>query len=318
MRKILLLVSLLACLVACGPKKARKEAAAPATRPFPLVEIPAMLTGPDERFEYAALHYWEGFLKESFPADTLQINGVPQEEMSQQMGLFASLLQQVSPAVGEQAMVALYNQLAAFQKKHPEGKVLSDMTKLTTRYFYDPTSPLRSEELYLPFVSRLATSDLIDPAWRMGYEWDAKMCSLNRLGTPAADFVFIDTQGARRTLHGVKAEYTLLIFGNPDCTACKQLMEDMTADPAIQILAGEGRLKVVDIYIDEDIDLWKQRMADYPADWINGYDPSFTIRNDVLYSVRALPSLYLLDRDKKVLAKDAEPDKVLDMLAGLA
>ena len=81
MRKILLLVSLLACLVACGPKKARKEAAAPATRPFPLVEIPAMLTGPDERFEYAALHYWEGFLKESFPDDTLQINGVPQEDV---------------------------------------------------------------------------------------------------------------------------------------------------------------------------------------------------------------------------------------------
>ena len=70
----------------------------------------------------------------------------------------------------------------------------------------------------------------------------------------------------------------------------------------------------MDIYIDEDIALWKQRMAGYPANWINGYDPTFTIRQDLIYNVRALPSLYLLDRDKTVLAKDAEPDDVMALL----
>ena len=130
----------------------------------------------------------------------------------------------------------------------------------------------------------------------------------------AADFVFIDTQGKQRTLYGIPAERLLLIFGNPDCTACRQLMESMEEEPDIQALIASGSLKVVDIYIDEDVALWKARMAEYPASWINGYDPTFTIRNDLIYNVRALPSLYLLDRDKTVLAKDAEPADVMTLL----
>lgn len=314
MRKIILLVSLLLSLAACGPKKVRQAPAQP-VRSFPRVEVPAMITKPVERYEYAAQHFWEPFLKESFPTDSLQLNGIPKEEVEKQMGVFTSILREISPAAGEEAMVSYFNSLSAFQAAHlAEGPLLRGMADLTARYLYDPTSPVRSEELYLPFVSRLAASELVEPAWRMGYQWDARMCALNRPGTPAADFVFIDTQGKRRTLYGIPAERLLLIFGNPDCTACRQLMESMEEEPDIQELISSGRLKVVDIYIDEDIALWKQRMAGYPANWINGYDPTFTIRQDLIYNVRALPSLYLLDRDKTVLAKDAEPDDVMALL----
>ena len=40
--------------------------------------------------------------------------------------------------------------------------------------------------MYLPFVSRLGRSDLVEKGLRAGYEWDARMCALNRVGTPAA------------------------------------------------------------------------------------------------------------------------------------
>ena len=74
---------------------------------------------------------------------------------------------------------------------------------------------------------------------------------------------------------------------------------------------------MVDVYIDEDIDLWKQRMAGYPSAWINGYDPTFTIRTDRIYAVRAVPSLYLLDKDKTVVLKDAPAEVVLPALETL-
>ena len=57
MRKIILLVSLLLSLAACGPKKVRQAPAQP-VRPFPRVEVPAMITEPVERYEYAAQHFW--------------------------------------------------------------------------------------------------------------------------------------------------------------------------------------------------------------------------------------------------------------------
>ena len=55
-------------------------------------------------------------------------------------------------------------------------------------------------------------------------------------------------------------------------------------------------------------------MPIYPETWYNGFDPDFVIRGDVLYNVRAIPSLYLLDKDKNVMMKDAVTERVIDFL----
>lgn len=310
----LILAGLLA--LACGPKKTTP--AAPAVRDFPMAEIPVMFTEPQERMEWLSEHFWDRFTATDslYRCDSTTINGVTKDDVEKQVGLFAGILEQAPLSVGSKAMAACYNRLEAFQLAKPQGNVFQEVSALITRYFYDPNSPLRNEELYLPFVTRLADSPLVEPSMKPAYAWDAQMCSLNRIGTPAADFPFVDTAGKRRTLYGVKAFRTLLIFGNPDCHACKEIMEDMNSYPEITQMIADGRLKVVDIYIDEDIPLWKERMASYPKDWINGYDPSFTIRTDRIYSVRAVPSLYLLDQDKKVLQKDALPQHILEILLG--
>ena len=166
-------------------------------------------------------------------------------------------------------------------------------------------------------MKALSSSPLVKEDLRGGYAWDARLCALNLPGTKAADFRFIDTAGRTRTLHSVKAEYVLLVFGNPDCTACRELVESMSSVPEISALEASGRLKVVDIYIDQEIDLWKERMASYPKNWINGYDPDYVIRQDLIYDVRAVPSIYLLDKDKTVLLKDAPENVALEVLAGL-
>ena len=67
----------------------------------------------------------------------------------------------------------------------------------------------------------------------------------------------------------------------------------------------------------EQVAIWEERMKEYPAEWINGYDPSFTIRQDRLYAVRAVPSLYLLDARKTVVLKDAPAERVLELLSSL-
>ena len=313
-RKLILLTALLAAAVSCGPKKTSAPVAL--TRDFPLAEVPMMITEPAERVAWLGQHFWDRFTAADslYYCDSVTVNGVPVEKLEQQMGLFASLLQEMPLPQGQKAMEAFLGRLEAFQQAKPSGNVFSQTVAIASRYFYDPNSPLRSEDLYLPFVSRLAESALVAPELRDGYGWDARMCSLNRVGTPAADFVFVDTAGKRRSLYGIRAERILLIFGNPDCTACKDLMAQMNGAPGISARIADGSLKVVDIYIDEDIELWRSRMEAYPASWINGYDPTFTIRTDLSYNVRAVPSLYLLDAKKTVLLKDATPERVLGAL----
>jgi thiol-disulfide isomerase/thioredoxin len=115
-------------------------------------------------------------------------------------------------------------------------------------------------------------------------------------------------------MHSIKADMLLLIFGNPDCTACKELLETMNAYHEFADLEASGKLKVTDIFIDRELDAWKAKAATYPKNWINGYDHNFKIREDLIYNVRAIPSLYLLDSSKRVILKDAPVEKVLTFM----
>ena len=318
MRKYLICLSLF-LLCACGQRGGKTVSKEPATREFPQVEVPSMYTDPLERAVYATNHFWDRFTDTSkvYACDSVTVNGVPMEALESQMGLFASLAGQLSLEEGGKAVARLYERAEAFERKYPETNVFEQLSRWTNHYFYDPNSPVRNEDLYFYYVDRLSRSDLIDSGYRMGYEWDARKCSLNRVGTPAADFSFTDTRGRVRTLYGIKAEYTVLIFGNPGCKACMEIMEAMESTSEIADLISSGRLQVVDVYIDQDIDDWKAHIPEYPKTWINGYDHGYTIRTDLLYNVRGIPSIYLLDADKTVLMKDAPQENVLRALVNL-
>ena len=68
---------------------------------------------------------------------------------------------------------------------------------------------------------------------------------------------------------------------------------------------AQGRLKVLALYPDEDLAAWRDYRSNMPASWINAYDKGCVIREKSTYNLSAIPALYLLDRDKRVLVKDA-------------
>lgn len=316
-RNCLIIILSAILLAACGPRGGRGVPTA--TRAFPGTEVPSVYGAPQERVGWTVEHFWDRFTDttRAYPCDSVTVNGVALTEVESQMGTFSTLLREVPQETGVRAVAHFYDRVDAFARKYPETNVFEQLCHLTRYYLYDPNSPVRNEDLYQPFVARLSTSDLVDSGYRKGYAWDAKMCSLNRVGTPAADFAFTDTEGRVRTLYGIRAEYLLLVFGNPGCQACRELMDAMSSTPQIAALTDSGRLQVVDIYIDQDIDDWRAHIPDYPAAWINGYDHGYIIRTDLLYNVRGIPSLYLLDASKTVLMKDAVENDVLTALMNL-
>ena len=132
------------------------------------------------------------------------------------------------------------------------------------------------------------------------------------------DFRFSDKRGRMHTLYGIRSSLTLLFFSNPGCTACKDIIDVLNNDPVISGLIAEGTLTVLNIYIDEDLEAWRSYMSIYPEAWYNGFDPDLVIRGETLYNVRAIPSLYLLDKDKVVIMKDAPEARVFEWLASTA
>jgi hypothetical protein len=192
--------------------------------------------------------------------------------------------------------------------------VFETFTELSYKYLYAPNSPVRNEDYYHPFVKRLSTYEGISPEMRAKYAHDARMTSLNRIGTIAADFRFADKRGVIRTLHSIQSPFTLLFFSNPGCDACYNIIEMLKGQEVIAGMIKSGYLSVLNIYIDEDLQAWRDYMPIYPDEWYNGFDPDLAIRTDNLYSVRAIPSLYLLDQDKRVIMKDAPENRILNAL----
>ena len=84
--------------------------------------------------------------------------------------------------------------------------------------------------------------------------------------------------------------------------------------PGLDERIAKGDFAVVNVYIDEDLDAWRAYEPNYPRNWFCGYDPDGLVRADRIYNVRAIPSLYLLDGEKKILMKDAPVERVVSWL----
>lgn len=303
-------------LAACG-RGGSGKAAAPVE--FPQVAVPGLIGDPQERVDYMVLHFWDAFADpaRTGTCDSTLVCGVRKEDVEEKYGLFATLLDQTSPKTAESAMVRLYERAEQCEAADTASNLFETLVEFSAKYLFDPNSPVRSEDRYLPFVERLATSAYVTPGMQQAYAFDAQVCRLNHTGTPAADFRIKDRQGRVRTLYGIQAPYTLLFFSNPGCEACKAIIDQLQASPRVSQLIGGGTLAVVNVYIDEDLDAWMAYSVQYPSTWISGYDPDYAIRTDLLYGVRAIPSLYLLDAKKDVLLKDVPPEKLFAALERL-
>lgn len=312
---------MVATMAGCGARGvASSGAAAPATRSFPVIQVPSIYTDALSRQAYMAEHYFDQFLSTSrtYFCDSATVNGVTADELEEHFATFAAILEAAPIDVARKGSAALFRKVETFQKADSLSNVYDRFTVLTDRYFYNVNSPYRNEDIYLPYLKGMLTSPLTPQDMIPAYAFDAQMCAKNAIGTPAADFRFVDIAGRSHTLYGVKADYALLFFSNPGCEACKEIIETLRSSQMISGMIGAGLLAVVNVYIDEDVDAWRGYQDYYPKNWLNGYDPTYTIRQDVSYNVRAIPSLYILDADKNVILKDAPERLVFSFIEGIA
>jgi len=170
--------------------------------------------------------------------------------------------------------------------------------------FYDPNSPYRNDEYYIPMLRVALESGLLDEYERLPYESDLRIVSQNRVGHVANDFELTLASGQRISLYDIEADYVLLFISNPGCPMCRDVKEAILASQLLSDMVEDESLKIVVLYPDADLDAWHAAKGDYPAAWINGYDAEQTIEAEELYDLKAIPSLYLLDAEKRVMLKD--------------
>ena len=308
-----LIFAALLIVAGCKEKKAEQFHALP----FPDIQLPSMIDGQQEALEYMAINYWNGMTDPSrnYPSDSVLVSGVRRGDVEQKFADWTSIMDYAGQGVWSKAVGTLYERALACEKKDTSSQVFETFVELFQKYYYNVNSPLRNEDVYYHFVSRYASFDGLSDVERGKYEREARLCALNRIGTKAADFRFADRRGRMTNLYDVKAEMTLLFFSNPGCNACMEIIEVLRDEPMISSQVASGRLAVVNVYIDEDIQSWRDYMPIYPEEWYNGFDPDLILRDNGIYAIRAIPSLYLLDSEKRVIMKDAPEERLFRYLS---
>lgn len=233
-----------------------------------------------------AVHFWDNPSLFQIPVDSVVVE--------QHFADFLGLLRNLSADTRSKAVDALVKNM-----RQPDLIV-----HYTDHYLYDPNSPMRDEELYILFARRMLGSGMLDDAGRMRMEAYLEEAVKNRPGSRAADFAYITRGGEKATLHTTAPGRTLLlIFYDPDCTHCAETIGRLGSDAGIIRQIDEGSLAVLAVYPDANTDLWQSTAGTLPERWIVGRAESPDDISD-LYSIPATPVIYLLDPNRRVIAKD--------------
>ena len=301
-RAIIVLLFVVAMMVGCRntPKNRPAEAEAMAIAnqggaKSPRVFIPALPPSTmteEHKGEYMREHYWDKF---DF-ADTTFIAEMDSARMLTAFAVYA---------VGYVPDTLAYKYMPRLMQRASKSKRMYEYFMwLAQTVLHDPNSHLRSDERYIPVLENVVQSEWLDEYERMPYEFDLEIARQNRINRPANDFVFTLASGKKSRLYQIRADYTLIFISNPGCPMCRDVKEQIISSPMLQELIERGDLKILVIYPDSDIVAWRERLDDYPKSWINGFDDGQRIESERLYDLRAIPALYLLDKEKRVMAKD--------------
>lgn len=149
----------------------------------------------------------------------------------------------------------------------------------------------------------------------------AKKLKPTLIGQIAPRLVLKDLNGVYRDLYQIQAKYTLLYIYDPDCGHCKK--ETPKFLEAYQRLKSKGiDLKVYAVSTDhlvegqdslgrpkyktreEDVKKWPRFVEEYKiTEWTNVADLYLNNNFREVYDINSTPRAFLLDKDKKIIAK---------------
>lgn len=133
----------------------------------------------------------------------------------------------------------------------------------------------------------------------------------NLIGHPAANLEMVDSTGKPMPLHSVTAPFTVVCFWDPSCSHCKEVVPKV--DSMFQKKWKSMGIKLYGVMVDGGKEAWVKYIRENNLNnWLHVYET--TEHKDAvyaagkpgykqLYDVYQTPVLYLLDKDKRIIAK---------------
>ena len=146
----------------------------------------------------------------------------------------------------------------------------------------------------------------------------------NQLGLAAPPLVLNDINDKKISLYDITSPYTLVAFWDPTCSHCK--VEIPRVDSFYKAIWSKLNVKILSVNINfKELAIWKTFINENKLEgWIHAYQTEADLNNEIqqgkpttirqLYDVFKTPTFYLLDANKKIIAKNLSIEQFNDFL----
>lgn len=142
----------------------------------------------------------------------------------------------------------------------------------------------------------------IDSTQMRQLEVEYEKARFNRIGMPGHDLTLETIDGGQMNVYDINSDYTVLYFYDPTCGHCKT--EIPLLHNKFYKQYKEKGVEIVAISINPDANVWKSFIKEYDlTDWVNCSDHNFKSQYWMYYDVSGTPSLFVLDKNKTIIAK---------------
>lgn len=192
------------------------------------------------------------------------------------------------------------------QKSEVDEDFFSFLKDKFSFYLYHPNSPMRNDIYYGMVLKAYQDTKLISEGDKQRDQMLLLLINKNNVGDLASDFSFEDNSGKLKSMTSYVADLKLLLFYDPNCQHCKEMIAVLKESSVLNSLIDRKELIVLAIDPLGNLANWKGYKGYIPDNWVNGFNKSETIIRLQLYNIQAYPTMYLLDRDNKVILKDVD------------
>lgn len=273
---------------------------------FPYPQIPHYIATQEAAMEWLTLHWWDNYDFSAFP-------------------------KRYSPDTNKRGFMEFISSLYATTPKHSSESIENMMRRAAVSeeaywcflemaevVLYAPESQMRNDLLWEAFVRHAVGEESpLDEPSKERYRSLLELVGRNQQGTIATDFAYTLPDGSEGRLHDIEAPFVVIYFYNPGCSECTRAKEQIVASGYLEILHQRGLVEVLALHPDEDLTEWRRRLHEMPKEWIVAYDKGQKINNKGLYDLKAIPTIYLLDEEKRVLMKDPTIEEFLQVIERL-
>jgi len=260
-----------------------------------------------KRMEYYTMHFFD-----NFPWSDSRIFNTPVGDSK--IKAFQSLLmQQWNSPIMDSAILSAFNASKADPTSH---RIFFEKLE---KVFGDHASPYRIERIYIAMLKDMLSTKGISDLNKRHYTYELKAIDKNNEGERANNFRIVTSSGDTTTLYDIQSEYLLLYLQHPTCPTCQRVRKMMADFPFLNKAIASGRLKVLTVYFEDENEVWNNYIHSPEANpnYMHGWNFDQSITDKALYDTRAIPYMFILDKDKKILKKNVMENDLEDQIKQL-